>query len=127
MPLAAENVEIVFEGLDQKTASALTAPGKLERAQNVEFDKAGQLNKRVGYQHISATAADGVGLSAINHRLALAQDELLVLSGYYGFALASVGESLQTGSRGLVLRGVMLGGSLSFDDVATGADVAEDG
>jgi hypothetical protein len=50
-----------------------------------------------------------------------------VLSGYYGFALASVGESLQTGSRGLVLRGVMLGGSLSFDDVATGADVAEDG
>ena len=127
MPIPGENVEVLFSGLDQKTSSVLTAPGKLERAENIEFDKAGELNKRAGYQAISNTATDGLATNAVRHRLVLAHGELVVLTGTLGFACGDVAETLQSGTRALVRRSVASGGGLSFEDIVTGPDRAEDG
>ncbi len=121
-----ENVEVVFQGLDQKTAATLTSPGRLETATNVEFDKSGQLNKRRGYQEIeSGTGADGESIPTVLHRLALLDDELVVLSDTTCWALGARSEALQTGDRGLVARGPSLVGGVSVVDVYSTHDSEE--
>lgn len=129
MPIPGENVEVVFSGMDQKTSHALQTPGSLERAHNVEMDKAGQLSKRRGYQDIeSDTGADGVSLPAVFGRLIVAGDELLVLSVSSAWSLASRSEALQSqaGSRAMIERGPALMGGLSVVNITTGEDASED-
>lgn len=55
MPLEFQLFEIVLGGLSQKESPLTRAPGKLERAVNVEFDKTGRLNKRRGYQRVDTS------------------------------------------------------------------------
>ena len=122
MPVQSENVEVVFAGLDQKTSSKLTAPGKLERALNVEFDKMGQLNKRAGYQMFETTQADGVAMPAVLGRLVLDGDELLVLSQTYAFAVLDGTETLQSDTRAMVRRGYISHGNVSTFPVTVSTD-----
>ncbi len=124
MPLPGENVEVVFAGLDQKTASPLTAPGELETADNIEFDKSGQLNKRRGYQDIeSDTAADGDTMPAVFHRVVVGErDEVLVISDASCWSLEAQSERLQTGPRGFVDRGPAIVGGVSVVEVYTSPD-----
>jgi len=44
--------EVTLDGLDQKTSAPMRVPGKLEHAINVEYDKTGALNKRLGYSYV---------------------------------------------------------------------------
>jgi hypothetical protein len=125
VPLQAENVEIVLAGLDQKTSAKLTAPGKLERARNVQFDKAGQLDKRDGYNLLEATQVDGAGFPAHVCRVLVDHDELVMLSPVFAFAMADPGETLQSGTRSLVRRGIVGSGSVSSFAVVVGTDSEE--
>lgn len=127
MPIPDENVEIILAGLDQKTSAKLTAPGKLERARNVEFDKAGELSKRKGYQRLGTTAADAVSMPAVLCRLAQDRDELLILSTSYAFAVEDIGETLQgLTSRSTVRRGLISSGNVSTHDVVVSSDAEAD-
>lgn len=115
MPLQRENVELVLEGLDQKTSSKLVAPGRLEIADNVQFSKTGQLDKRRGYQTLEQTQIDGVVLPDVLARLAVDGDELLVFSQTYAFAMLDPGEAMQ----GTVVRAMVRRGFVSFGNVST--------
>ena len=126
MAIPAENVEILLGGLDQKTSSVTTAPGRLETADNIEVDKAGELNKRTGYEAMSETPADGGPFPTTLHRVLVSDDELVVISGSRAFALADRPEGLQTGSRAFVERGIAIVGGVSFVDVFTSSDMEED-
>ncbi len=126
MPLPGENVEIVLQGLDQKTSAKLTAPGKVERARNVQFDKAGQLDKRDGYLMLESAQADGMAMPAHQARLAQLGDELLMLSPVYAFAMHDPGEGLQGSTRAMKRRGLISSGSISASTVVVGTDAEED-
>lgn len=125
MPIPGENVEIVLNGLDQKTSAKLTAPGKLERARNVQFDKAGQLDKRDGYLMLENTQVDGAGLPAHNARLAQLGDELLLLSPVYAYAMHDPDEGLQSTTRAMKRRGLISSGTASTFTVFVGTDSEE--
>ena len=126
MPLTRQSAEIVLQGLDQKTSAKMTAPGKLERARNVQFDKSGQLDKRAGYNQLELTQADSAVIPAHIARLVLDRDELLMLSTTYAFALHDPAETLQSSTRSMVRRGLVGSGSVSSFSVVVGTDV-EDG
>lgn len=122
MPIPSENVEVVLQGLDQKTSAELTAPGKLERARNVFFDKTGRLDKRNGYGQLENTQVDGESLPAHNARLMLDGDELLLLSPALAYAIHDPTEGLQSTTRAAVLRGLVGSGSVSTFTVVVGTD-----
>ena len=122
MPIPSENAEIVLRGLDQKTSAKLQAPGTLERARNVAFDKAGQLDKRTGYAQLEATQVDGVVTPAVLSRLAVDRDELLVMSQSAAFAVLDAAEGMQGLERAMVSRGVMSHGNVSSFTVAVSTD-----
>lgn len=125
MPLPGENVEIVFQGLDQKTSAKLTAPGKLQRAENVFFDKAGQLDKRDGYNQLENTQADATGMPAHIARVATAQDELVMLTPVYAYAAATSDEVLQSSTRSMVRRCLIGSGTVSSFTVVVGTDTED--
>lgn len=106
MPLQFQNVELPLGGLDQKTSPLARAPGALERAVNVEFDKAGQLNKRRGYQliDISATVGAPSAPDGVMTHLAVHRGELVIFTRAYVAALASR-ESMLRGEDAIVYRG----------------------
>ncbi len=122
MPIPSETAEIVLRGLDQKTSAKLQAPGTLERARNVAFDKAGQLDKRTGYLQLEATQGDGVVMPAVLSRLLVDGDELVVASTVQAFALEDVSEGLQSATRALVRRGYISHGNVSTFTVAVSTD-----
>lgn len=123
MPIPSENVEVLLAGLDQKTSAKITTPGRLERARNVEFDKQGELSKRVGYLMLETTQVDGVTVPDILARLAVDGDELLVFSQTYAFALVDPTEGLQSATRGLVQRGPVSFGNVSTFSVVVSMDM----
>lgn len=125
MAIPGENVEIVLQGLDQKTSAKLTAPGRLERARNVQFDKSGQLDKRAGYNQVENTQVDGAGFPAHTSRLFVDHDELVLLSPVFGYAMADPGETLQSGTRSLVRRGIVSSGNVSSFSVVVGTDTED--
>jgi hypothetical protein len=125
VPLPGENVEIVLQGLDQKTSAKLTAPGTVERARNVQFDKAGQLDKRDGYLLLENAQVDGVAMPAHQARLAQLGDELLMLSPVYAFAMHDPAEGLQSSTRAMKRRGLISSGTVSASTVVVSTD-AED-
>lgn len=113
MPLDFQPVQVVLEGLDQKTDHKLRAPGKLASAINVEFDKVGALNKRRGYRRVTMVEVHNEGVESVFCNVATWQGELLVYGSEYLYAVASVTAALDaTGAiaanlavRGPVLRG----------------------
>jgi hypothetical protein len=95
VPLQFVPIPITLGGLDQKASSLTRAPGKLEHAINVEFDKTGRLNKRRGYQLVDTSAAvnrwddDAIMLHVTTHR-----NELLVVTYDYVMGMASKDEAM---------------------------------
>lgn len=91
-------VEVVLEGLDQKTSKVARTPGKLEHAINVEYDKTGAINKRLGYQYVD-----------LGNTVNLFDDDavFIALGSYRGeLVVFSYDHLCALGSRDSVLRGV---------------------
>lgn len=125
MPLPSENAEIVLRGLDQKTSAKLQAPGTLERARNVQFDKAGQLDKRTGYAQLEATQLDGAVMPAVLSRVFLDGEELVIASTTRAFAMQDPSEGMQAATRALVQRGYISSGNVSTFTVAVSTDTED--
>jgi hypothetical protein len=125
MALETEVVEILFEGLDQKTDGKVLKAGKLTRAVNVEFDKAGALNKRRGFIRYQFSGADEIGALGTTMetqaiRVATYRDELLIFGVGWLWSLASKTESLN--GTAAVRRGRLSPGNLRVVTVATIAE-----
>lgn len=90
-PVEFTDIELVLEGLEQKTDAKLTTPGKLIRATNVEFDKHGELNKRAGYT-APPIGSDIMGAMAdrVFHRVGTYKDELLIFAHDHVYAVTGV-------------------------------------
>lgn len=120
-------VEIVPEGLDQKTDALQRIPGKLERATNVEFDKTGALNLRRGYSRQplgSPVGPPGVNLAAAQAlrdevflQASTYDDELLLLGYDTLYALGSRSGNLG-GAERYVYRGPLNRGTVRLQHVA---------
>lgn len=82
MPLPDQNVTIQIAGLSQKVDAKARTHGTLERADNVEFEKAGTLNKRRGYRYLDISGGDIHGNASAEMFSAVAQyrDELVMIS-----------------------------------------------
>jgi hypothetical protein len=105
MALEFKPIEIVLDGLDQKTAALMQVPGKLVRAVNVEYDKTGAINKRLGYQFVNLS--NTVNLfddDAVFCSVAVLRDELVVFSYDHVCSLGSRDSELR-GADSLVYRG----------------------
>lgn len=117
MPLQFDTVQIVFEGLDQKTDHKLRAPGKLASAINVEFDKVGSLNKRRGYRRISTSVtAHGQTPESVFTSVATYHGELLLLGEEYAYAVGATTAIVDGAS--LIRRGPVLRGCYRVRDIA---------
>ena len=118
MALQWEPIEIVLtKGLDQKRDGKLTQPGKLETAINVEFDKAGALNKRRGYGRPQWVSADG-GTGSLGVNIGIRKDELSIFTYNDLYALGSLTDQLFS-SKTWVLRGPAPRGNVVKHVVAT--------
>jgi hypothetical protein len=82
MPLPDQPVTINVAGLSQKVDPKARVHGTLEVADNVEFEKAGTLNKRRGYRYLNVLAGDIHDNPSPTLFSAVAQfrDELVLLS-----------------------------------------------
>lgn len=101
MPLEQQNFEIVFEGLAQKTSDRTIKAGSLVTAINVEFDKAGQLNKRRGYRRYRFEGAAQIGafgrtMETQALRVSTFQDELLIFGVSWLWSIGSKTSNLDT-------------------------------
>lgn len=105
MPLVFQPIDIMLGGLAQKNAPLTKTPGSLERAVNVEFDKAGRLNKRRGYQFVDVTqTVNRFDDDAVMQHLAVRKNELLVITYSYVAALGSKDADMR-GTDTLIYRG----------------------
>lgn len=104
MPLPTQPVTIQITGLSQKTDEKARIHGTLERADNVEFEKAGTLNKRRGYRYLDTSNNDINGNAPPELFSAVAQfrDELVLLSDHL-WSVVSPTRSVDGSS--VVLRG----------------------
>lgn len=129
MPLDFQTVEVLLEGLEQKSDRKATTPGKLRTAENVAFNKTGSLNKRRGYVRVGLTSDDEVfDISPESLFLGVAtfQDELVMFGSEYLYALADLGAAI-SGSRAIVQRGPVLRGGYSIQHVTSSAHGSESG
>lgn len=108
-PLEWQTVEIVLEGLSEKDDRKATTPGKLRRAQNVEFDKTNALNKRRGYTRVPTEALVGGGLAETLYVTVATYQQELVLYGLDSFgsvaAASAVVDDASVRRRGPTMRG----------------------
>ncbi len=115
--LETTDVEVVLEGLSQKSDRKVTTPGKLRSAQNVEFDKSGSLNKRRGYTRVDLDDTIGsVTSDAVYLNVATLADELVVYGAGRLWSVASIDSSIGAGEA-MVLRGPVLKGGYSIQHV----------
>lgn len=124
MPLQTQTVEVALEGLDQKTDALKVMPGPLLRADNVEFDKYGRLNKRKGYQTVSTAGGTVTGqtLDSLFQAVLNFRGELVVLGVTKVWAIASPDNSITVSNRAWVERGPACRGAIRFAEVATSGD-----
>lgn len=122
------DVEVVFEGLGQKTSTRTKAPGRLRTAQNVVFDKSGELNKRRGYTRVDMddgtdevlnNALEGLFLNVGTFR-----DRLFVYGAEFLYDVASLSGSLD-GTAFVVRRGPVLRGQYSVQHVVSSSSGTE--
>ncbi len=128
MAIETQNVEILFEGLEQKTDSKILKAGKLTRAQNVEFDKGGTLNKRRGFRRYRFDGSPQIGalgttMETQAFRVATFRDELLIFGVSW---LWSISKADLATSAHAVRRGRLSPGNLRVVHVATATE-SEDG
>lgn len=126
MPLDHQNIEIQFEGLAQKTSDKTLKAGQLTRAQNVEFDKVGQLNKRRGYRRYQFSGSQQIGalgrtMESQAFRVTTFKDELLIM-GHWLWAVADKGRNID--DRAAVRRGRLAPCNVSTRYIVT-ADQSE--
>lgn len=124
MPLQTQTVEVALAGLDQKTDALAVIPGPLLRADNVEFDKNGALNKRRGYRTVSLSGGDVLGqtLDAMFQAVFTFRGELVVLGVTKLYTVASPTNSIGNSSRAWVERGPVPRGHIRMLSVATSGD-----
>lgn len=126
MPLEQQTLEILFEGLDQKTDSKVLKAGKLTHAKNVEFDKGGAINKRRGYLRYQFSGASQIGalgetMETQAIRVSTFKDELVIFGARWLWSVASK-TSLLDGNRAAVKRGLLSPGNLRVLHVASAAE-----
>ena len=128
-----QTIDVLFEGLQQKQDRRSTIPGRLERCDNVEFDKTGALNKARGYMRVevAGTAFAGTGFTTTVEveptlmRLATFRDELVVFGMERMYALAS--REVDIIDNGLVFRGPTFRGAARILPVHVAAISERDG
>lgn len=128
MPLETQVVELLFEGLDQKFDGKVLPAGKLTRAENVEFDKRGVLNKRRGFRRYQFTGSQQIGALGISMdtqavRLATYKDELLIFG--IGWLWAVVSKTASVDGKAAVRRGRLAPGNIRVWHIATAAEGTE--
>jgi hypothetical protein len=126
MPLTPEPIELLFEGLAQKTDGKVLKAGKLTRAINVDFAKGGAIKKRRGYLRYPFTGAGQIGALGTTMetqaiRVAVYRDELLIFGVRWLWSLASKDAALD-GTRAAVRRGLLSPGNLRILNVATATE-----
>jgi len=113
-------IEILFtQGLDEKLDPRSVRMGRLTRADNVEFDKFGALNKRRGF--ISSeigTELFGATMDQYLMHLAKHEDELLILGADHLYSMVDP-DNGTPGTRAVVERGPIPRGNIRRQDVAT--------
>lgn len=110
------DVEVVLEGLDQKTDRKAKTPGKLREAINVEFDKANALNKRRGYVRVpTGTDVTGAASEAVFLASATYRQELVLYGSEFMSSVVAVGADVS--SAAIVRRGPSLPGSYRVHQV----------
>ena len=125
MPLQWKTAEVMlFQGLDQKADNKSTVQGKLQQADNVEFDKYGALNKRRGYS-LMAISEDALGLTCedIFHAVAVYQDELVLFGHNRIYALANK-SGYMSGVHYIVQRGPVPRCNIKRHDIVQGSQAA---
>ncbi len=125
------DIEISFKGLAQKYDEKNQPPAALARATNVEFDKEGELNKRLGYFRVSfftdMVLLGEPDLTAMH--LAKRRGELLVITHDRVLGLASAAADMR-GSDAFVYRGPCNRGAIRGEFVSVsrlGSDHPEGG
>lgn len=74
-------VEVLVEGLSQGVDPAVKPHGRLDAADNVEFDRAGALNKRRGMRRVALpNDIDGHAIAEVFSAVAIFDDELVLFS-----------------------------------------------
>lgn len=120
MPLQDTLVDVQIQGLSQKTDTKVRPQGTLEVADNVEFNKAGRLNKRRGYRAMDVSTADINSIQPPDLWTACAQyrNELLLISD----ELWSVVSPLRAvDGTAIILRGPMPRGGYTIRTVVSDA------
>lgn len=128
MPLQEQLVEVLFEGLEQKTDSKVLKAGKLTRAANVEFDKAGVLNKRRGFRRYVFTGGTQIGAFGNDMedqviRTTTHKDELLLFGIGWLWAIGSKTSSID--GKAAVRRGRLSPGNTRVWHIATVGEGSE--
>lgn len=118
----ATTIEIVPEGLDQKTDAVHRVPGKLDRATNVEIDKTGTLEIRRGYsrQPIGTPIGNRGTVDAVFQDVGTYDDELVAFGYDSLYALGSRSAQLG-GSARWIYRGPLNRGTMRLQPVAVSA------
>lgn len=117
--LTKTTIEIKVEGLSQKFDEKSTPDAKLVRADNVEVDKAAQLNKRRGYRLIDVTATDinNDAPDQLYTKAAIRADELVLFSNHTFAVSSAVGDVISTY---LVRRGPVIRGAYRLRTIVAG-------
>lgn len=124
MPLAWDTVDVVLEGLDEKTDRASVATSNLVVAENVVYEP-GRMDKRRGYQRLQLVDdVEGGIIDPLNLFLNVAtvEDELLLLGYDQLYSMGSVDDAID--GAGLILRGPISRCTLLVEQVATGKETA---
>lgn len=125
MPLESQTLEIVFEGLDQKTDAKVLKAGKLVRAENVEFTRQGSITKRRGYQRYPFTGGSQIAAFTATMetqaiRVATHRDELIVFGVSWLWSLGSKTQGID--GRAAVRRGRVNPGNTRRRRIFTAAE-----
>lgn len=117
--LQKSKIEILVEGLSQKFDEKVQPDAKLTRADNVEVDKAAQLNKRRGYRFIEVSGNDvnGDANDSLFTKAAIRADELVLFSDHIYAVTSPTADVIGTA---LVRRGPVLRGSYRLRVIVAG-------
>lgn len=111
-------VEILFEGLSQKTDEKLRASGRLDVIQNLEFDKDKALNKRRGYRRVPLSqTTHGVVFETVFSEITTFNGSLVLFGEEYIYSVVSV-DGVVDGAA-ISQRGPSIRGSYRVRDIAS--------
>ena len=118
-------IEILVEGLSQKFDEKVRPDAKLERADNVEVNKAAKLNKRRGYRLVDVTGNDpnGLAVDSLFTKCAVRSDELVVFSDHVYSVLHP---TATIGSTSVLRRGPVIRGSYRLRTIIAGPGSSEE-